>query len=115
MARNFISLLMVSNPWFGIALLFVNEETYSEVWCKASIKSFLFRKGVICNAFSFPISVLQISEMACRTVLNSKSCNVLSVMLVILSLSEFYIQKYKKQSHRDLQSFCLLCEMNYIF
>jgi hypothetical protein len=40
-------------------------------------------KGIISNAFCFPISVLHRSEMVCKTVLNSKSCNVLSVMDII--------------------------------
>ena len=67
-----------------MALLFWKDETYSDVCINACIKDSLSLNGVISNAFCFPISVLQIVEMVSRTVGNCKSCNVFSVMDIIL-------------------------------
>lgn len=93
MAKNFKSWVMFSKPWLGIALLLVKEDKYSEVCTSSFIKVSLFLKGTMLSAFSFPISVLHRSEMVCKTVLNSKSCNVLSVIDIMLSWS--MLQSYK--------------------
>ena len=59
MRNNCISLVMASNPWFGMRLSLCKDDRYSLVNCKLIRSASLLLNGAICNAFSFPKTVTQ--------------------------------------------------------